>query len=302
MKNTSRPPSSSHLLVNVALGHVMIATIGTEVPIVTVAIDVLHQTQHITFAEVVIIHTEPTSQDNSEVAKRLNAAMDRLAQEMSVYMKTGIVKHWRKVRLERRNGQPMPDIWDEHDEDILFNKIDTEVQHQIIENRVVHLNAAGGRKSMTLYAMSVAHLRFRDHDRLWLLVSSDDFIASRATHMRNPFDAKLIRVPVIRPANSYEHVLLQRGQVLKHPKIKDIHHAVLTPIVRTGASNDEIADLLHISVKAVESRLKQLIAILSELLMEEGIQNRMDLIRIFAPYYQWREIRGEWKEDQMPLV
>jgi len=293
MKNTSHLTST---LPGTTRGAAMIATIGTEVPVVTVTIDLLNQEQHLIFDEVVIIHTEPDKTDNSDTAKRLNAAMDRLSAEMADYMAEGVVKSWTKVRLERRNGKPLADIHTEQDEDILFATIDAQVQRQRHADRVVHLNASGGRKSMTLYAMSVAHLRFGERDRLWLLVSSDAFIASRATHLQNRLDAKLIRVPVIRPTNSFESVLIQRGQILNNPAIKPTHLEVLAQVAVSSSSNAEIAAKLYITPGAVEKRIENLIKILfklfAEMNIEEEMQNRMDLIRLFAPYYQWRKIRG----------
>src|SRR5690606_18883394 len=80
------------------------------------------------------------------------------------------------------------------------------------QNATVHLNVAGVRKLMTMYAMVAAQLLFDEDDRLWHLYTAAEVIR-RGNFWPQPGDeTKLVAVPVLR-WGPVAPVLTRLGQV-----------------------------------------------------------------------------------------
>jgi CRISPR-associated protein Csx14 len=163
---------------------VLIATLGTEPQVVTLALDLL-QTKGYPIAEVIVVHT---------VGKVVQPALSRLAEEFA-RPAAGV---YRPVPVEGQDG-PIEDIVTEADTAALLRTLYRVVLAEKRAGRLVHLSIAGGRKPMAVYGMVVAQLLFDENDRVWHLLSEgwrpgDE----RVMHVRPGDRVWLVPVPVLR--------------------------------------------------------------------------------------------------------
>lgn len=163
---------------------VLIATLGTEPQVVTLALDLL-LTKGYAIAEVVVLHTA------GEVVRPALAA---LAREFAHPGACG----YRPVPVEGEGG-PVADIVTEADVAALLRTLYRVVLAEKRAGRLVHLSIAGGRKPMAVYGMVVAQLLFDEDDRVWHLLSEgwqpgDE----RVMHLRPGDRVWLVPVPVLR--------------------------------------------------------------------------------------------------------
>lgn len=163
---------------------VLIATLGSEPQVVTLALDLLLMKGY-EIREVIVVHT---------VAEIVRQAVARLEQEFRG--KQG--PRLRPVRIEGGDG-PVIDIVRESDTAALLRTLYQVVLAEKRAGRLVHLCIAGGRKPMAVYGMVVAQLLFDEDDRVWHLLSEgwqpgDE----RVMHVRPGDRVWLVPVPVLR--------------------------------------------------------------------------------------------------------
>ncbi len=286
--------------------YAFIATLGLEPQVVTVVIDRLHEDYGLRFDEAVIIHTQPRPAPTAEPDARpdlMQASLDAVRRELALAVQTGIVGFDSYVPLRQVNGAPIYDIYSEHDANAVFRAIDNEVVRQRAAGRVIHLSAAGGRKGMTMYAMVAAQFRFRlAHDRLWLLGSTPDFQAKRLLHTESRDDAFIIPIPIAPPPESFEADLEKRGEVYRGLEAR--FKQILALIVVDGLGNKEIGERLNLSHQRIE-QLTSHLRMLIEDRMSTPIEPRSfreQAIRIFGPYFQWRQLLEPFEDfpDRKP--
>lgn len=278
--------------------YAFIATLGLEPQVVTVVIDRLHEDYHLRFDEAVIIHTQPRPTQIGDRPDPIQASLDAVHQEMATYIRTGIVRADDYVPLRLPNGAPVYDIYSAQDARNVFRIIDEEVQRLRTANYNIHLSAAGGRKGMTMYAMAVAQFRFRSgRDRLWLLGSTPAFQATRQLHTASKDDAFIIPIPVAVPDESFEAELVRRGHIYRDlpPRLQQL----LALVVTGGLGNDDIGDKLGVSTKRVEQLVRDLRNKLEQCMGThfESHAFREQIIRIFSPYFQWRQLIDPLDEE-----
>ena len=163
---------------------VLIATLGTEPQVVTLALDLL-QAKGYPIAEVIVVHT---------VGEVVQPALARLAEEFA-RPGAGV---YRPVPVEGQDG-PIEDIVTEADTAALLRTLYRVVLSEKRAGRLVHLSIAGGRKPMAVCGMVVAQLLFDEDDRVWHLLSEgwqpgDE----RVMHVRPGDRVWLVPVPVLR--------------------------------------------------------------------------------------------------------
>ncbi len=278
--------------------YAFIATLGLEPQVVTVVIDRLHEEFNIRFDEAVIIHTEPrparvvdTPTQKIVTPDPIKLSIDSVRAEMAEYIRKGIVGIDHYVALRLPLGAPIYDIYSKADADAVFRAIDVEVLRQHDAGRVIHLSAAGGRKGMTMYAMAAAQFRFASPlDQLWLLGSTPEFQRTRLLHTEKSADAFIIPIPIAPPPKSFAADLVKRGEIFRalEPRFQQI----LTLIVVDGLGNKEIGARLGLSHQRIEqltSHLRLLIEDRMDITIEPH-SFREQAIRIFGPYFQWRQL------------
>ncbi len=135
---------------------VLIATLGTEPQVVTLALDRLQEKGY-PITEVVVIHT---------TGGIVQPALARLAGEFAA---PGMCPY-RPVAVED-DRTPIADIATESDSAALLRTLYRAVLAEKRAGHLVHLSIAGGRKPMAVYGMVVAQLLFDENDHVWHLLS-----------------------------------------------------------------------------------------------------------------------------------
>ncbi len=163
---------------------VLIATLGTEPQVVTLALDLL-QAKGYSISEVIVVHT---------LGKVVQPALERLVKEFA-HSRTS---RYRPIPVKGEDG-PIEDIVTEADVAALLRTLYQVVLHEKRAGHLIHLSIAGGRKPMAVYGMVVAQLLFDEDDRVWHLLSEgwqpgDE----RVMHVRPGDKVWLVPVPVLR--------------------------------------------------------------------------------------------------------
>jgi len=163
---------------------VMIATLGSEPQVVTLALDLL-QHKGYTIHEVIVVHTAGTI---------IQPALTRLREEFAQAKRPA----FRLLPIKGDAG-PVADLVTEADVSALLRTLYQIVLTQKRADRLVHLSIAGGRKTMAVYGMVVAQLLFDDDDRLWHLLSQNWQPGDqRIMHVRPGDPVTLVPIPVLR--------------------------------------------------------------------------------------------------------
>lgn len=162
----------------------LIATLGSEPQVVTLALDLL-RAQGYPIAAVKVVHT---------MGESVQAGLKMLAEE---FRKPGACKY-ETVAIE--DGRwPVTDIASERETAALMRMLYRVVLAEKRAGRTVHLSIAGGRKTMAAYGMVVAQLLFDDNDRVWHLHSENWRPGNDRVMHAQPGDAvSLLPVPVLR--------------------------------------------------------------------------------------------------------
>lgn len=273
---------------------VMVATLGTEPQVVTIALDLLREKGHQP-EEVVVVHTA------GEVVR---PALARLEEELA---SSAVV--YRPLPIVGPSG-PVADIVTEEDATALLRTLYREVRALKRARSRVHLSIAGGRKPMAVYGMVVAQLLFDEGDRVWhLLTEGWEPGSERVMHLRPGDRAWLVPAPVLRWTQSAAAIaalmaqddpwaairrqqelaqgqaMRRRGEFLRH-WLSPAEREVVELLVREGLDNAGIARRLHKSERTVANQLTQVYAKLHEFLgFPEATTGRSVLIAEFAPYF-----------------
>ena len=274
---------------------VLIATLGSEPQVVTLALDLL-QAKGYPIGEVIVLHT---------MGESVRSALARLDKEFA----HSEACSYRPVQVEGDHG-PVADIATEKDVAALLRTLYRVVLAEKRAERLVHLSVAGGRKPMAVYGMVVAQLLFDEDDRVWHLLTEgwrpgDE----RVMHVRDGAKAILILVPVLRWSSvspvltglalredPWEAIQAQRSikQQEEHLRKTEFVEHWLTPAEREvvrlackGLDNAVIGKHLHKSEKTVE---KQFTAIYAKLHEWRGFRENVParrplLVSEFAQYF-----------------
>ena len=163
---------------------VLIATLGSEPQVVTLALDVL-QAKGYAIAEVNVVHT---------AGRAIQPALQALQKTFD----DPDMPPCTLVPIVGDHGA-IKDIATEADTASVLRTLYRVVLKQKHAGRMVHLSISGGRKPMAVYGMVVAQLLFDEDDRVWHLLS-DGWRPGNARVMRlHPgLRVSLVPVPVLR--------------------------------------------------------------------------------------------------------
>jgi len=141
--------------------HVLVATLGGQPQIVTFTLDLLLQ-QGFPISEVIVIHPRATS------PSRLYSSLVHLSAEFAgdTYWETKQPVHFHSCVLEL-DGRPIDDISDDAHADGTLNTIHHLLSDLKLQGYHIHLSVSGGRRLMSLLAISVASLNFDRYDHIW---------------------------------------------------------------------------------------------------------------------------------------
>lgn len=177
------PPSAGNV------GATLVATLGVEPQVITLALDALHA-EGFPICQTHVVHTNPSF-------RPIGDALRRLQDEIPYYVRSRPPVEFRWIPVQDERHFP-EDLLTETDAGLFLRVLYRTVRDLKRDGRQVHLLMAGGRKVMAAYAMVVAQLLFDDHDRVWHLLSEEGLLQSKAMHADDPAQTVLVPVPVLR--------------------------------------------------------------------------------------------------------
>src|SRR5260370_40840178 len=141
--------------------HVVVATLGGQPQVVTLPLDMLLQKGY-PISEVIVGHPRVPSHP------RLQRALLCLNAEFSgnYYQAGQRTIHFHSQVLEL-DDTPLDDIIDDDHADGTLNTIHRLIGDLKRQGYRIHLSVTGGRRLMSLLAISVASLNFDRHDHIW---------------------------------------------------------------------------------------------------------------------------------------
>lgn len=278
---------------------VLIATLGSEPQVVTLALDLLRAKGYPIF-EVVVVHTTGAS---------VQPALKRLAGE---FPKPGTCGY--RTIAVAKDQWTVADILTEADTASLLRTLYRTVLAEKRAGRHVHLSIAGGRKPMAMYGMVVAQLLFGEDDHVWHLLTENWRPGDRQVmHIRPGDGVSLVPIPVLRWSavspmltelavreDPWEAIQTQQSirqaeeQRYKREFIEQTLTKAERELVRLacqGIDNAAIARRLHKSEKTVANQFTTVYGKLREWrgLREDVAVTRPMLVAEFSVYFSLAE-------------
>jgi CRISPR-associated protein (TIGR02584 family) len=249
-----------------ATSSLLIATLGRKAQIVTLTLDLLLQEDELP-GEVVVVHA---GCGRPETAAALQQLYDDLPQRYPHLV-------YRALELRDEAG-PLADIVAPHEVDVAFRALYAEVRAAKLADRAVHLQIAGGRRTLTVFGMATAQMLFDERDRLWHLSSQPVLEESGRLHAGPDEWARLIPIPVVLwgrlspvfeelgavadPFAAAEHLRQLRlrekweaARTFVLGSLTGAERVVAELLAREGLTDAEIAARLSLSTRTVERHL-----------------------------------------------
>lgn len=247
----------------------LISTLGTEPQVVTLTLDALLARGNL-IERSVVLHTLDTV---SPIREALSALLREFSDYQAYSGKILFVPH----ALSGVSGA-LSDVVSASDLETAFQSIYVLIRQLKHAGWTIHLSIAGGRKSLSFTALSVAQILFDSSDAVWHLVSERDLVVSGAFHSTIPGQVTLVPIPVRvwqRP--------LPDGTMRIHSFLQDsltpAERAVAMLLIREGLSNQSLAARLNKSVRTVENQLSHIYAKAER---ELGVAGRVDRVVLLS--------------------
>jgi CRISPR-associated protein (TIGR02584 family) len=286
----------------IARRNVLVATLGVQAQVVTLAVDLLAEDEGVFVDEVQVVHT--AAED------RVGEALNRLRAEFPDN------QDYRGRRcpcclqlISTPDGRPVRDIRTEEDARSAFRTIYRVVLEQKQAGKTVHLSVAGGRNSMVVYGAATAQILFDADDRLWHIVSTAEFEHTCLMHRRSRFEAVLAPIPVlrwsmvspvltalVREQDPFRAVVAQEQLAQRQSDRQRVEFLTdeLTPtewrvvgdFVTHSGTDREIADRLDISYRTVGTHLGHVYEKMHAFFGYAVPVNRGTLMQQFAGFFE----------------
>ncbi len=255
---------------------VLIATLGSEAQVVTLALDLLLQRGY-TINKLIVLHTDPSQEP-------IASSFGALLKELDQYPPYQHLQH-EEVCFRDAQGRPLPDVVTPEDMQAVFRTIFETLKRVKQEGHTVHLSAAGGRKAMSSYALLSAQFLFDENDCFWNLWSAPELLSGRQMHAARPDEALLIRLPI----PPWRMGLLEKERFISElpPALTEV-----LELVARGKTNREIAAIRVTEEGTARSQVEDLIRRVTDWLEYERNVNRRDIIREFFPYFELIDALG----------
>ena len=273
------PPSklNNSPLNNTSRNTTLIATVGGQPQVVTFALDSF-LAKRIPITQLILIHLASDT-------TRVRNALHRVVSEID----GDFYRDW-PLKLElfpiHSDEGSLTDIQDEADAHVAWESINQLIIDLKEAHHTLHVCISGGRRMLSLMAMSVAMLHFGHQDMLWHIYTPTEWRAESRNggkmHLPEDSGLKLIQVPMM-PWGSYFPVLRQLTRPITHGqdvlaasrRLLDYGEEARKTAVRKnltrrqievlnafaqGLTPQEVAEKLVISVKTVDSHKTVILA------------------------------------------
>lgn len=245
---------------------IMIATLGGQPQLVTMALDRLRQNGS-TVSAVIVLHM-------AAEGKRIQNALSLLSREFSGGLYQGEPCSFQPLALTI-DGQPLSGIRNGGDADAAGQVVRGLLSNLKSEGHELHLCISGGRRIVALLVMSAAALLCDHRDHLWHMYAPDDFVQrsrhGAILHAKPEDGLQLIEVPLV-PWGTYfpglramaqapeEAIARQMGWLRTSQEQCEQVYTQLTERQREvliafaqGYTPQEVADSLSISMATVNT-------------------------------------------------
>jgi CRISPR-associated protein Csx14 len=177
-------------------GHTLVASVSGQPQIVTLTLDLLLR-QEIPISEVVVLHPAST---NERVLRALHCLHAEFAHRCYTCDAQTI-----SCRLDleglSHDGETLTDITDTPGAHATRDAVHRLLRRLKLRQRHIHLSASGGRRIISLMAISAAQLHFDSFDRIWHIYTPPEVRAqvNEGALMHVPAEAgvRLIEVPFV---------------------------------------------------------------------------------------------------------
>lgn len=182
---------------------VLVATLGGQPQVITFTLDLLLR-QGYPVSEVIVLHPRASS------PSRLYDTVMRLHTEFTGGAYPGAQQpiHFHSQHLTW-DDQPIDDITDDTHADGTLDTIHRLLSDLKQQGYRIHLSVTGGRRLMSLLAISVATLNFDRYDRIWHLYTPDAVVEKakdgRLLHVAPDAGVKLIQAPFLSLGSYLSH-------------------------------------------------------------------------------------------------
>ena len=281
---------------------VLVATLGTQPQVVTLAVDLLDEAMGILVSDVYVIHTS---------GERVLAGIARLKAEFrnNTYRARPCRLHTELIQLP--DGTAVEDIQDQSQANATFDTIFRVVKERKQKLQTIHMSIAGGRNTMVVYGASVAQILFGPNDRLWHIISKEPLEKSGAMHAATSKQAILAPIPV-RPlttflevalhtlseqSNPYEMIrkIIQQDELDADRRRKEFlrdltprERQVLVSFVRRGETDQQMSARFSVSPRVISSHMGHIYDKMRVFFSDEARQvdaNRTSLAIWFAGFF-----------------
>lgn len=259
--------------------HTLIASVGGQPQIVTLTLDLLLR-QHVPISEVVVVHPAPT---NTRLQHTLRSLRAEFAHNCYTYDGQTIACRLQLEMLSHDDEQ-LPDVVDTPAAHATRDAIYRLVRRLKQQQCHIHLSASGGRRVISLMAISAALLHFDSFDHIWHIYTPPDIRAqvNEGAIMHVPPEAgvRLIEVPFVswgayfpqlsQEVNSAEAaqraqtaILAAQDRAKCAELVQQATPAQLNVLrqLSAGWSPAQIAKRLHVSAQTVYSHNKALLGL-----------------------------------------
>lgn len=294
------------------ISSIFLATLGTEPQVVTAAVDLL-QARGERLRQVHVFHTLSNQPALAQARADLQAA----------FFQAPYLDHLPLLTIPLLDdpnespshcGQPLLDIDTPQAGKAAFQTIYRHLRELKRQGMRLHFCIAGGRKSLALFSMASAQLLFDEDDHLWHLISSGDFLASKRLHPLPSDQAHLLPIPLILwsqispiltglDQEDDPYAAAEKARKLQLNQRMDSARAfmlgALTPaerrvtecLLRSGGSDQEIAQELNLSPRTVEQHLR---AAYTKAALHWDLKdvNRFQLVSLLNLYYTFTAQEG----------
>jgi len=254
---------------------------------------------------VIVLHTAPPAGPIADALERVRAEFS------SSYYPPDIQLH--TIELKSESGSLL-DVDTAKGAEVAFVAIYRAVRAEKLAGRRVHLNIAGGRKTMTVFGMAAAQMLFDEGDKLWHIVSQGKLLEEKRMHAQDGDTVNLIEIPVIlwravspvftdlnQIDDPFKAVELQRSLRLSDAvdEARSFLLGVLTGaerqvtelVVEEGLTEAQLAARLTVARSTINTHLEHIYE-KSKSHWQLETMNRAQLVRLLSVYYAMHGNRG----------